>query len=425
MRVGLLGEHLSHSYSPQIHRALVGDRYTYELYERAPDELAAFVAGSEWDALNVTIPYKQAVMPYLDEISDEAHRIGAVNTVTRLPDGRRRGDNTDYFGFLRTVTATGIDLRGKKALVAGNGGASATAVTVLRDLGADAVVLARNERPICGLTPEPFENAYTKHTDAEVVVNCTPLGMYPDLCGQSPLSLAKLPRVCAVFDMIYNPARTALLQEATARGIPAYNGLCMLVAQAKRAAELFLGEPLPDGLIRPIVEDISRRNESIILIGMPGCGKSTVASLLARRLGRPLVDTDSMVEASAGRSIPDIFAADGEAVFRQMESEAIRTAGMMSGAVIATGGGVVTQPRNLSPLSQNGKLVFIHRDLDLLATDGRPLSANGRLAEMYQVRLPLYRAFADVEVDNDGKPEETVQKICAALGFPTRKDATT
>ena len=425
MRAGLLGEHLSHSYSPLIHRALVGDRYTYELYERAPEDLATFISGREWDALNVTIPYKQAIMPLLDEISDEALRIGAVNTVTRLPDGRLRGDNTDYFGFFRTVKAAGVELAGKKALVAGNGGASATAVTVLRDLGADVVVLARNDKPVCGITPDPFEAAYTRHTDAEVVVNCTPLGMYPKLCGQSPLTLAHLPRVRAVFDMIYNPARTALLQEADERGIPAYNGLCMLVAQAKRAAEIFLGDTLPDESIAPVMEEIARQTQNIVLIGMPGCGKSTVARLLAEALGRPTVDTDAMVEANAGRPIPDIFATDGETAFRQLETEAVRAAGMMSGAVIATGGGVVTQPRNRAPLSQNGKLVFIHRDLDLLATDGRPLSASGRLAEMYQVRLPLYRAFADIEVDNDGTPEETVQKICAALGFPTRKDAET
>lgn len=425
MRAGLLGEHLSHSYSPLIHRALVGDRYTYELYERAPEDLATFISGREWDALNVTIPYKQAIMPLLDEISDEALRIGAVNTVTRLPDGRLRGDNTDYFGFFRTVKTAGMDLAGKKALVAGNGGASATAVTVLRDLGADVVVLARNDKPICGIAPEPFEAAYTRHTDAEVVVNCTPLGMYPKLCGQAPLSLAHLPRVRAVFDMIYNPARTALLQEADERGIPAYNGLCMLVAQAKRAAEIFLGVALPDESIAPVMEEIARQTQNIVLIGMPGCGKSTVARLLAETLGRPTVDTDAMVETQAGRPIPDIFATDGEAVFRQLETEAVRAAGMMSGAVIATGGGVVTQPRNRAPLSQNGKLVFIHRDLDLLATDGRPLSASGRLAEMYQVRLPLYRTFADIEVDNDGTPEETVQKICIALGFPTRKDAET
>ncbi len=424
MRVGLLGEHLSHSYSPEIHRVIVGDRYTYELYECAPADLVSFLTGEEWDALNVTIPYKRAVMPHLDEISDEARRVGAVNTVTHLPDGRLRGDNTDYFGFRRMVEASGVTVGSKKALVLGNGGAAATAVTVLRDMGAHVIVLARNERPICGLDPEPFASADTYHTDAEIVVNCTPVGMFPNN-GRSPLSLAKLPHVCAVFDMIYNPARTALLQEAAERGISAYNGLYMLVAQAKRAAELFLREAISDDVIDLIVQDISHRNENLILIGMPGCGKSTIASLLARTLDRPLLDTDSMVVATTGRSIPDIITTDGEVVFRKLESDAVRSAGSTSGAIIATGGGVVTEKRNLSPLSQNGKLIFIHRDIEKLPTDGRPLSERERLADMYARRLPLYRAFANIEVDNNGTPEETVSAICKALGVsPKGKDRT-
>ncbi len=417
MRVGLLGEHLTHSYSPQIHRALVGDRYTYELYERAPDEVEAFIKGREWDALNVTIPYKQAVMPFLDEISDEARRIGAVNTVTRLSDGRLRGDNTDYFGFARTVIASGVNVRGSKALVLGNGGAAATAVAVLRDMGAEVIVLARGREAVGGVIPEPFDAAYDRHTDAAVVVNCTPVGMYPRLVGQSPLELSRLSGVRAVLDMVYNPARTAILLEAKRLGIPGYNGLCMLVAQAKRAAELFLGEDLPDGAIDPVMDVIARETQNIILIGMPGCGKSTVASLIGAALNRRSVDTDALVVEAAGRSIPDIFAADGEEAFRLLETEAVKTAGMMSGTVIATGGGAVTRERNLEPLSQNGKLVFLHRDLEKLPTKGRPLSEAHPLAEMYKRRLPLYRAFADCEVDNNGTPEETVHAILTALGY--------
>ncbi len=417
MRVGLLGEHLTHSYSPEIHKALVGDRYTYELYERTPAEVESFIRGHEWDALNVTIPYKQAVMPFLDEITDEALRIGAVNTITRLPDGRLRGDNTDYFGFARTVTASGVDVRGAKALVLGNGGAAATAVAVLGDMGARVVVLARSQEAVGGIAPEPFDAAYERHTDAAVAVNCTPLGMYPRLVGQSPLELARLPHMRAVFDMVYNPARTALLQEAARPGICGYNGLCMLVAQAKRAAECFLGEHLPDELIDATIENIARQSENIVLIGMPGCGKSTIAAILAETLGREMVDTDAMVAEAAGRSIPAIFAEDGEEHFRQLETEAVRTAGRMSRAVIATGGGAVTRARNLAPLSQNGKLIFIRRDLDKLPTDGRPLSQTNSLAEMYARRLPLYEAFADITVDNNGRPEETVAAILRALGY--------
>lgn len=417
MRTVLLGEKLSHSFSPQIHRALVADRYTYELFERAPEAVEGFIKGDEWDAINVTIPYKQVVMPYLDIITDEALRIGAVNTVTRLSDGRLKGDNTDYFGFHRTLTACGCDPKGKKALVLGNGGAAATAVTVLTDMGAEVILLGRSDRSVGGISPEPYESVYERHPDAEVVVNCTPVGMYPKLIGQSPVELSRLPHVTAVFDMVYNPARTALLQEADRLGIPAYNGLLMLVAQAKRACELFLGEELEDDLIDPIVADIARETGNIVLVGMPGSGKSTVGKALAEAMGRPFVDTDALIVETAGRSIPEIFATDGEEVFRAFETEAVKKAGMMSGAVIATGGGVVTRERNYPPLSQNGKIVFIHRDLDKLPVKGRPLSQAHPLEEMYAKRLPMYKAFADLEADNNGAVEDTVKTILKALGY--------
>lgn len=417
LRTGLLGEKLSHSFSPQIHRALVGDRYTYELFERVPEAVEGFIKGGEWDALNVTIPYKQVVMPYLDIITDEALRIGAVNTITRLPDGRLKGDNTDYFGFRRTLTACDCAPKGKKALVLGNGGAAATAVTVLTDMGAKVILLGRSDRSVGGISPEPYETVYERHPDAEVVVNCTPVGMYPKLIGQSPVELSRLPHVTAVFDMVYNPARTALLQEADTLGIPAYNGLLMLVAQAKRACELFLGEELEDDLIDSIVADIARETGNIVLIGMPGSGKSTVGKALAEAMGRSFVDTDALIVEDAGRPIPEIFATDGEEVFRAFETEAVRKAGMMSGAVIATGGGVVTRERNYAPLSQNGKIIFIHRDPDKLPVKGRPLSQAHPLEEMYAKRLPLYKAFADVEIDNNGALTATVDAILKALGY--------
>ena len=416
-RTGLLGEHLSHSFSPQIHKALVDNRYAYEIFERDPVEVEGFIKGGDWDALNVTIPYKQVVMPYLDVISDEALRIGAVNTITRLPDGRLKGDNTDYFGFARTLTACGCDPRGKKALVLGNGGAAATAVAVLTDMGADVILLARNGKAVGGILPEGYDTVYDLHADAAVVVNCTPVGMYPRLVGQSPIELARLPRVEAVFDMVYNPARTALIQEAMSLGIPACNGLLMLVAQAKRASELFLGEELSDGRIDPIVEAISRETQNIILVGMPGCGKTTIGQALAKAMNRPFVDTDAMIVESAGRPIPEIFADEGEEVFRAYETEAVKTAGMMSGVVIATGGGVVTRERNYTPLSQNGRIVFLHRNVEELPIDGRPISQATPKAELYAKRLPLYKAFADVEVENNGKLTDTVEAILKVLGY--------
>jgi shikimate dehydrogenase len=258
---------------------------------------------------------------------------------------------------------------------------------------------------------------YDRHPDAAAVVNCTPVGMYPRLVGQSPIDLHKFPRVEAVFDMVYNPARTALLQDAAELGIPCANGLLMLVAQAQKAAELFLGEELEDGLIDGIVGDIARETENIILIGMPGSGKSTVGQALAEALGRPFVDTDTRIAEEAGRTIPEIFSADGEEAFRAFETEAVKKAGMMSGAVIATGGGVVTRERNYRPLSQNGKIVFIERELTALPVNGRPISQANPVEALYAKRLPLYRSFADVTVGNNGSVTETVERILSALDY--------
>ena len=412
LRTGLLGEHLSHSFSPQIHAALAGDRYTYELYERAPDQVGAFLKGNEWDAINVTIPYKKTVMPYLDEISDEARRIGAVNTITRTADGKLRGDNTDYFGFALTVRSMGIDLTGKKALVLGEGGASATAVAVLTDIGAEVAMLSRH-----GGEPNSYKFAHIHHADAVLVVNCTPVGMYPRRNGQRLLDLARFPALACVLDMVYNPARTALIQQAERLGIPARNGLLMLVAQAKRACELFLGESVSDSVIEPIADSIARQTENIILVGMPGCGKSTIAVRLAEALGRPVADTDRMIVDTAGTDIPTIFAAEGEDGFRLREIRAVREAGKASGTVIATGGGVVTRAVNYPALHQNGRIVFVRRDLERLPTDGRPISQIVAREELYTKRLPLYRRFADVEIDNNGTVEDAVAAILAALGY--------
>ncbi len=404
IRAGLIGEHLSHSFSPRIHAALAD--YPYRLFELAESEVAPFLKKGDFDALNVTIPYKKTVMPYLDAISDEAKRIGAVNTVLKR-NGKLLGHNTDYAGFSDLVHALGVSLAGKKVLVLGSGGASRTAVCVAEDLGARAVVvISRNGE-------NNYRNLYL-HTDAEILVNATPVGMYPKN-GVSPLSLDALPRLEAVLDMIYNPARTKLLQDAAARGIPCRNGLLMLVSQARRAAELFLDAAIADGEVERITAEIARETENIILIGMPGCGKSTLGRLLAQKHGRKFADCDAEIERVAGMPIPKIFELEGEESFRARETEAVAALCRESGMVIATGGGVITRERNLPLLSQNGRVVFLDAKPDDLPTSGRPLSQQKTPAVLYAERLPLYRAAADATVAITRDIEANLQKIEEAL----------
>lgn len=391
IRCGLIGEKLSHSFSPQIHRHLAD--YSYELFEMAESEVGDFLKSNRFDSTNVTIPYKKTVMPFLDEISDEARRIGSVNTVTRTADGGLRGDNTDYFGFSYMLCKSGIEIRGKNVLILGTGGASLTARTVCSDMGAEKITFVSRSGEV------NYENVYDLCADTEVVINCTPVGMYPKNLV-SPISLERFEHIEGVADMIYNPAKTKLLLDAQRLGIRHTNGLSMLVAQAKKACELFLGQPIDDREIDRITDLIERETMNIILVGMPGCGKSTVASLISEMTGRELIDTDELIVESEGRSIPDIFVADGEEYFRQREHFAATEVGKLSGKVIATGGGIVTRGENLDALRQNGKIFFIRRDISLLSRDGRPLSIGSDLNTMYQKRLPLYQSFADAEVDN-------------------------
>ena len=401
IKCGLLGEHLGHSFSPQIHRELAD--YSYELFEMPVEEVPAFLKSDRFDAMNVTIPYKKTVMPYLEEITDEARRIGSVNTVTHLPSGGLRGDNTDYFGFSYMVEKSRIQIKDKKVLVLGSGGASETARTVCSDMGArEVVVISRSGK-----------NNYTnlsKHADAEVIVNTTPVGMYPKN-GVAAVELSEFPCLEGVLDMIYNPAKTKFLLDAERLGIPHINGLCMLVAQAKRACEIFLDTKIPDSEIDRITATIEAETGNLILIGMPGCGKTTLGELLSQELGREVIDTDAMIAEKAGMTIPEIFAKFGESYFRALEHACVCEAGKQSGKIIATGGGVVTREENYRPLHQNGKIFFIHRKTDELPTDGRPISQTTDLKELYNRRLPLYRAFCDKEVGNDRPINETVCEI--------------
>lgn len=400
MQCGLLGRKLSHSYSPQIHKALGG--YPYDLFEKEPEELEEFLLHGNFTGLNVTIPYKKAVIPYCKELSPRARVLGAVNTLVRRSDGSLIGHNTDYYGFRSLVDRTGISFRGKKALVLGSGGASVTAVAVLEEIGANAVTVSRSG-----------ENHYgnlERHADAALIVNATPVGMYPHN-GTSPIDLNLFPKLECVLDLIYNPARTALLQQADELGIPNANGLWMLVAQAKESAEWFLDKELSNDHIGSIYEGLRNQMENVILIGMPGSGKTTIGKILAERTGRKYADTDESVIQSSGVTVPEIFASQGEEGFRTLETEAVARLGKESGLVIATGGGCVTRKENYPHLHQNGRIFWLKRDLSLLPTDGRPLSQTRSLTEMYREREPLYQAFCDHCIDNNGSAEDTAQQI--------------
>ena len=404
---GLLGETLGHSYSPEIHRLLTG--CDYDLCPTPPEAVEDFVRKGGYDAFNVTIPYKKTIVPFCDVLSPMAQRLGSVNTVVRRADGTLYGDNTDYFGFRWLMEHAEINPTGQKCLILGSGGASVTVRAVLEDLGAAEIVTISRSG----------ENNYAnldRHANAGIIVNTTPVGMYPDN-DAAPLSLEGFPSLLGVVDIIYNPARTRLLQQAADMGIPCANGLAMLVAQAHRAAELFTSETLDSAKIPAVTAQIDAQSRNIALIGMPGSGKSTTGKALAKALGRKFIDLDEELVRRAGRSIPDIFAADGEAVFRRMETEVVRDICRSSGLVIATGGGVVTQERNRYPLRQNSHVVFLRQpDLSALPTEGRPLSQNGNLSEMAKIRLPLYNAWCDVKADAIGV-DATVAMIREALGI--------
>ena len=405
MKTGLLGRKLGHSYSPQIHACL--GSYSYDLFEKEPDEVETFLKTGDFTAINVTIPYKQTVIPFCSELSQTARRIGAVNTIVRREDGSLIGHNTDYFGFLSTVKHSRLDPYGKKVLVIGNGGASKPAITVMEELGARVTVITHKEN-----TPENLR----KHDDAAILVNATPVGMYPNT-GLIPVDLSLFPRLEGVLDMIYNPARTQLLLDAEERGLITENGLWMLVAQAKEASEWFTGSPIDDALIGTIHQSLRLQMENIILIGMPGSGKSTIGRHLAAKLSREFVDADAQIVSAAGMTIPEIFSQSGEAGFRQIESKVLSDLGKYSGLIIATGGGCVTRECNYAHLHQNGTIFCLDRQLSKLPTDGRPLSQNGKLEEMYRIRRPLYQRFADYTVDNNDTPDNCVRQILRYLNL--------
>ncbi len=402
-RCGLLGRTLGHSYSPEIH-ALLAD-YEYRLYEKSEAEVGDFLVNGEWDGLNVTIPYKKTAIKYCDGLSETALMTGSVNTLVKR-DGKIYGDNTDVFGFLSLIKRSGIDVSGKKTLVLGNGGAASAVCFALNELGADITVISRRGEDNYG--------NIDRHRDAEVIVNTTPLGMYPNT-GVSAVDLREFPKLKGALDVVYNPARTAFLLQAESLGVKNANGLYMLVCQAAKSSELFTGSGIPEEKTERVYRILSRRMENIVLIGMPGCGKSTVADILGEMTGRPVTDTDELIVKSAGISIPEIFKREGERGFRALETKALSDAGKLSGHINSTGGGCVTVEDNYPLLHQNGVIVWIKRDIGALPKSGRPLSLNGSLEDMYRAREPMYRRFADVIIENDDTPDKTAERILEAL----------
>ena len=400
MEYGLLGEKLGHSFSPQIHRDLAG--YDYQLLPTPPEAVEGLFARRAFQGLNVTIPYKRTVMPLCDEIDPRAAAIGAVNTVVNQ-NGRLTGYNTDIDGFLYMARRAGVDMAGKKVVILGSGGTSRTTRAAAGELGAREIVTVSRHGE------DNYQNL-SRHADAQVLVNTTPVGMYPNW-GQSPVSLESFPALEGVLDVVYNPLRTALLLQAEERGLPRSCGLPMLVAQAKRAAELFTGQNIDDSRAEAVLHGLRGQLTNIVLIGMPGCGKTTVGRALAGKLGRTFVDLDEEIVRRAGMSIPEIFAREGEAGFRGRESALVREFGEHTGLVVSTGGGVVTRRENYIPLKQNGLLLHLRRDPAALPTDGRPLSQATAPEELWRRRAPLYAAFADGEIDNNGTLAWTLEQI--------------
>ncbi len=403
---GLLGEHLPHSFSPQIHKALGNSRYI--IFEKTPAEVEDFLKERSFKGINVTIPYKQTVMPFLDVISSEAEKIGAVNTIV-VRDGKIYGYNTDYFGFAYMLEKSEIQVNGKKCLVLGNGGASLTVQAVLKDKGTKEIVVVSRK------TENNYENIHN-HFDSDIIVNTTPVGMYPNNM-KSLVNLDDFKNLSGVLDVVYNPLKTKIILDATERNIPNSAGLSMLVAQAKKAHELFFDTQVETSVCEKIENQLSAKMYNVVLVGMAGCGKSTVGKALARKLNKTFVDIDELVERIENKPIPEIIAEKGEDYFRHCEMLAISSVGKEKSQIIATGGGAVTRMENYNPLKQNGVIVFINRDADLLPTNNRPLSQQYGVKALYEKRMPMYRKFADIEVDGDGTVDEVAEKIVKELNL--------
>lgn len=389
---GCIGKKLTHSFSKEIHARLAD--YAYDLIELAEEEIPPFFAAKNFAAINVTIPYKQTVIPYLDEVSDIAARIGAVNTIVNRA-GKLYGYNTDYYGMKALIDRMGLDLRGKKVLVLGTGGTGKTARVVATDLGASPVLTVSRRMTANYIT---YDEATALHADAEIIINTTPAGMYPD-CESVPMDIGGFSRLEGVIDAVYNPLRTNLVLDAMERGIKAEGGLYMLVMQAVVAVERFLDTKIPKETADRVFASVLATKENIVLTGMPGSGKSTVGRLLDLE-GFELFDTDTEIEKRCGCTVKELIAEQGETAFRDLETQVVRDVSSVSGRIISTGGGAILRKENLRCLKRNGRLYFIDADLSRLrATGDRPLSnTQDKLTKLYNDRIGVYRATADVTV---------------------------
>lgn len=410
MKYGLIGEHLKHSYSCEIH-AQIAD-YEYELHEIPPSGLGGFLKKREFNAINVTIPYKQDVIPYLDEISDTAKRIGAVNTIVNR-NGRLYGDNTDFAGMLALAKHIGVDMKGRKVLILGTGGASKTGHALAEYMGAQSVFYVSRSGKDGSIS---YEQAVTEHSDAQIIINATPVGMFPKQDGR-PIDISAFPKLEGVIDAIYNPLRTNLILDAQERGIPAEGGLYMLSAQAVHASAVFRDIPLDESLVDKAFKSVKNDKQSIVLIGMPSSGKTTVGRILAEKCGKQLADTDEYIVRRIGMPISDFFAKHGEAEFRKIEKETVAELSATGGRIIATGGGAVLDPENVRALKQNGVLVFLdRRPENLIATDDRPLaSRRSALEKLYAERYDIYCAAAELHIDANTTPEAEADAILKEL----------
>lgn len=406
MKYGLIGEKLTHSFSKELHTKL--GNYEYEICEIKKNELSTFMQKKDFRAINVTIPYKESVIPHLHYISDEARAIGAVNTVVNR-DGLLYGYNTDFFGMSALIERTGISISGKKAVILGSGGTAKTASAVLSYLGAGSILTVSREKKENTIT---YDELYSEHNDTEIIINTTPVGMYPNNLS-SPIEISNFPKLCGVIDAIYNPLRTKLVLMAKERGIKADGGLYMLVAQGVRASEIFHDVKYNEYTTEKIYREILAEKENIVLIGMPSSGKSTVGKIIAKKLSKNFCDTDTLVEKSTNNTISEIFEYYGEKHFRELEKKEIANVSLQNQAVISTGGGVILNKENIDILKQNGKIFYIDRSPELLyPTPDRPLAQNKEaLKKLYKERYDLYSDAADIRVSGDADPHEVAEEI--------------